>query len=187
MQYTTAPKLLELWTKVEIWNHSRLKQATSFIDLMGCVFANNRDPTLFSTVAWAIWNRRNNLRLGKPAAPLNELLAQSQDRLRNFKLYNSSSKVQVDQPPTKWQAPDNETYKVNFGGALFAAENSAGMGVIIRNTKGQVMVSLSEKTTLPFTAIEVEAMAATRALTLALEIGFQQVILEVTHRHSFQH
>ncbi|XP_075640217.1 uncharacterized protein LOC142611959 [Castanea sativa] len=129
-----CPKLLDLWTKVELWNHSRLKQATSFIDLIGCVFANNRDPTLFSMVAWAFWNRRNNLRLGKPAVPVNELLAISkQCRLRGDYLQC----------------------------------RGAGHGL-----------SLSEKTTLPFTAIEVEAMAARRALTLALETGFQPIILE---------
>ena len=40
------------------------------------------------------------------------------------------------------------------------------------------MVSLTERATLPFTAIEVEAMAARRALLLALETGFDRVILE---------
>ena len=40
------------------------------------------------------------------------------------------------------------------------------------------MLSLSEKTSLPFAAIEVEALAARRALKLALETGFQQITLE---------
>ena len=40
------------------------------------------------------------------------------------------------------------------------------------------MVSLLQKTTLPFIAIEVEAMVARRALELALETGFDRVILE---------
>ena len=40
------------------------------------------------------------------------------------------------------------------------------------------MVSLSQKTMLPFTAIEVGAMAARRALKLALVTGFHQIILE---------
>ena len=40
------------------------------------------------------------------------------------------------------------------------------------------MVSLTERTMLPFTAIEVEAMAARRALSLALETGFDRVVLE---------
>ena len=48
------------------------------------------------------------------------------------------------------------------------------MGVVIRNDMGQVMVSLLQKTMLPFIAIEVEAMATRRAL----ETGFDQVILE---------
>ena len=67
---------------------------------------------------------------------------------------------------------------MNFDDALFTVENNAGLGVVICNEEGQVMVSLSQKTTLPFTAIEVEAMAARRALKLALETGFHQIILE---------
>ena len=173
-----CPKLLDLWTKVDLWNHSSLQQATSFIDLMGCVFADNRDSTLFFVVVWAIWNRRNNLHLGNLVAPLNELLSQSKERLRDFKLYNSSSIIPVGWPPTSWQAPDRNTYKVNFDGALFTVENSAGLGLVIHNEEGQVRVSLSQKTTRPFTAIEVEAMATRRALKLALETGFHQIILE---------
>ena len=84
----------------------------------------------------------------------------------------------MGRPPTSWQAPDNDTYKVNFDGALFTRKNNASLGVVIHNDEGQVMVSLSEKSTLPFTAIEVEAMAARRALKLALEIGFHHITLE---------
>ena len=84
----------------------------------------------------------------------------------------------MGQPPTSWQAPDRNTYKVNFDGALFTVENSVGLGVVIHNEEGQVMVSLSQKTTLPFTTIEVEAMVVLRALKLALETGFHQIILE---------
>ena len=67
---------------------------------------------------------------------------------------------------------------MNFDGALFIAKNSAGLGVVIHNEEGQVMVSLSQKTTLPFIAIEVKAMPAWRVLKLALETGFHQIILE---------
>ena len=69
-------------------------------------------------------------------------------------------------------------YKLNFDGALFDSEQCAGWGVLIRNEAGQVVASLSERALLPFTAIEVEAMAARRALVLALEAGFDRVILE---------
>ena len=64
------PKLLELWNKVLFWNHNSLRQATLFIDFMGCIFVENEDPTLFSMAIWAIWTRKNNLQLEKLAIPL---------------------------------------------------------------------------------------------------------------------
>ena len=48
-----CPKLDELWYKVPIWNHSSLKQVSNFIDPLGFIFTENRDPTLFSMVIWA--------------------------------------------------------------------------------------------------------------------------------------
>ena len=81
-------------------------------------------------------------------------------------------------PPMRWLPLDRPLYKLNFDGALFEAEQCAGLGAILRNSKGQAMVSLTERATLPFTAFKVEAMAAKRALLLALETGFDRVILE---------
>lgn len=106
------------------------------------------------------------------------MLLQVKERLRDFALHNSSTITLVGRPPTCWQPPNRAQYNVNFDGALFNSENCVGLGVVIRNDMGQVMVSLSQKTTLPFTAIEVEAIAARRALKLALETGFDRVILE---------
>ncbi|XP_075655138.1 uncharacterized protein LOC142625345 [Castanea sativa] len=40
----------------------------------------NREPKLFATVIWTLWNRRNNLRLGKPALPLEKVLDFAQER-----------------------------------------------------------------------------------------------------------
>ena len=77
-----------------------------------------------------------------------------------------------------WQPSNSPLYKVNFDDALFDLEQSAGLGVIIRNEARQVMVSLIKRALLSFTTIKVEAMAARRPLVLALEIGFDRVILE---------
>ena len=77
-----------------------------------------------------------------------------------------------------WQPLNSPLYKVNFDDALFDSEQSAGLGVVIRNEAGQVMVSFSERALLSFTTIEVEAMTARRPLVLALEAAFDRVILE---------
>nr|POE68233.1 hypothetical protein CFP56_26128 [Quercus suber] len=46
-----------------------------------CCDACNRDPNLFVAMLWTIWNRRNNLRLGKSAIPLGQVITFAQDRI----------------------------------------------------------------------------------------------------------
>ena len=67
-------------------------------------------------------------------------------------------------------------------GALFEADNTTGLGVVIRNEHGQVMASLSEHILLPLTVLEVEASAARRGLELAVEMGFRNIVLESDSR-----
>ncbi|KAL0007162.1 hypothetical protein SO802_008664 [Lithocarpus litseifolius] len=61
---------------------------------------------------------------------------------------------------------------------VFKEEEKAGIGVIIRNCHGMVMASLSQKISLPQTVVEMETLAATRALEFSLELGFSKAILE---------
>ena len=74
--------------------------------------------------------------------------------------------------------PSSGQYKVNVDGALFSANNTAGLGMVIRNENGQVMASLFEHIPLPLTMIEVEKLAARRGLELVVEMGFRNIVLE---------
>ena len=53
-----------------------------------------------------------------------------------------------------------------------------GLGVIIRDSRGQALASLSEQAHLPFSPEIVEAMAAARAISFAQGLGFTSFILE---------
>ena len=75
-------------------------------------------------------------------------------------------------------APEAHNYKLNFDGATFAEDGIAGIGAVIRNDAGLVMASLSQRIPLPASVIEVEALAARRAMEFALELGFDNVTLE---------
>ena len=50
--------------------------------------------------------------------------------------------------------------------------------MVIRNDAGLVVASLAQKIPMPSLVIEVEVLAARRALELALELGFDNIILE---------
>ncbi|KAK9987897.1 hypothetical protein SO802_028136 [Lithocarpus litseifolius] len=139
---------------------------------------SNREPELFSAVLWTLWNRRNNLRLGKPALSLDQVVDFAQDRI----LERASCSVGFHQPRphqvAAWQAPVHDAYKVNFNGTIFAEEGLAGLGVVIRNDHGQIMASLTQQIPLPGSVIEVEVFAARKALELTLDLGFDKITLE---------
>lgn len=51
-----------------------MKQATTFTDFFKIILAEKAEPELFCWVVWDLWNRRNNLRLGKPTYNLVKVL-----------------------------------------------------------------------------------------------------------------
>ena len=67
---------------------------------------------------------------------------------------------------------------MNFDGATFKEIHKAGLGIVIRNSLGQPIASLSKLVNLPYSSDIVEAMAATRAIYFAQEIGLNSFILE---------
>ena len=119
-----------------------------------------------------------SLNIGKRGENQPNLVQLARNRLQEFLLHNYAETAATDRPSMQWQPPAHQQYKINFDGALFKDENQAGIGVVIRDSKGWVMVSLAQRIPLPNTAIEVEALAARRAMKLALETGLNKGVLE---------
>ena len=92
---------------------------------------------------WTLWNRRNNLRLGKPTLSLSLVVEFAQDRILEKNPYNVAFQHSQPHQITAWQAPVQHAYKVNFDGAIFAGEGLVGLGVVIRNDHGLIMASLT--------------------------------------------
>jgi ribonuclease HI len=61
---------------------------------------------------------------------------------------------------------------------MFEETNEAGIGVIIRNHKGEVMVSMCHKIHYPHSVEAMEAYAARSAAQLAIDLGFKEVDIE---------
>ncbi|XP_030963608.1 uncharacterized protein LOC115984735 [Quercus lobata] len=95
-------------------------------------FGGNKEPDLFVAVLWTLWNRRNNLRLGKPTLSLGQVVDFAQDRI----LERASCNAAFQQPQPHQQIP------------------------------------------LPGSVIEVEVLAARKALELTIELGFDNITLE---------
>ena len=68
--------------------------------------------------------------------------------------------------------------KVNFDGAIFSAQFSTSLGMIIQDQARLVLAALSQKIPLPTSVETVEVIAARRALVFAKELGFERVLVE---------
>ena len=68
--------------------------------------------------------------------------------------------------------------KINCDRARFTTENRAGIGVVIRDSEGMVLGSLSKQIPQAYNPLEIEAMAITTTVQFALDLGFQHAILE---------
>ena len=68
--------------------------------------------------------------------------------------------------------------KINCDGATFKEQNKSGVGVVIRDGNGMVLASMAKQIPQLYTALEVEAMAASTALSFATQLGFHRGILE---------
>lgn len=60
--------------------------------------------------------------------------------------------------------------QINFDGAVFKKEIPIGIGIVIRDERGQVLASMAKKIFLQSSVVAVEAMVAVKALTFAQDI-----------------
>lgn len=81
-------------------------------------------------------------------------------------------------PRIRWSPPPSNGYRANFDAAIFQDVGRAGIGVIIRDSQGLAMASLTQNVQLASSVVEMEALAATRAIELATELGFDRIIFE---------
>ncbi|XP_050249443.1 uncharacterized protein LOC126696773 [Quercus robur] len=77
-----------------------------------------------------------------------------------------------------WVPPTGLNYKENVDGAVFSAQKTAGVGVVIRDNECHFIAGLSKKLNLPLGAIETEATTVEVGITFAGEIGIRDFVLE---------
>ena len=72
--------------------------------------------------------------------------------------------------PQQWQPPDENKFKVNFDAMVFKSCNQAGLGVIVRDWRGEAIGALSTSVPVAQTVVEL-ALACCRAVLFAVELG----------------
>ncbi|XP_035547305.1 uncharacterized protein LOC118348876 [Juglans regia] len=78
----------------------------------------------------------------------------------------------------QWKKPKDGWLKANFDAAIDEQNCVVGLGIIIRNSKGEVMAAYSEPQRMKAKAVLVEAIALRRTIEVCKEMGFNKVVFE---------
>ncbi|XP_075654568.1 uncharacterized protein LOC142624725 [Castanea sativa] len=118
--------------------------------------------------------------MGESVIKYHNIRAKAEVFLLDFK--SAHGQVQrvsiVGSRAVRWMPPISPLYKLNFDGALFRDQGDAGLGVVIRDSSGQVVGALAERIPIPKSAATVEARAYRRALLSAKELSIYEIVCE---------
>uniref|UniRef100_A0A2N9IQN4 RNase H type-1 domain-containing protein n=1 Tax=Fagus sylvatica TaxID=28930 RepID=A0A2N9IQN4_FAGSY len=171
----------EVWNSGSVYTALHNANASSCIDLVW--FAQkkkipNLDMNKFAIVAWALWQRRNHLRLHHSAESPDQVYQRAIELSQDFQHANTTSP-----PAPTWKHANGfllhlESLKLTSTGALLLDQSAAGIGVIIRNNQGALIATISRKIAIPTSVEVIEARATNEAIQLALFLHLERVIFE---------
>ena len=98
--------------------------------------------------------------------------------LEEFQTTNFSMPHFVFDEATHWVAALIPGYKVNVDNATFTNSQSSGMGVITRNTVGQVEATMSKRLPIPLGTLESKAKALEEGVLFAWDVGVREVVFK---------
>ena len=119
--------------------------------------------------------------LNLKAIPLHQVADRAKELLAQYRVILQVPKVQIVHSGSeglRWKCPQAGLIKINFDGAVCSKANMSGVGAVIKDDKGAILASCSEKIPQAYNADEIEALAARKALSFAADLGFQSAILE---------
>ncbi|KAF5447310.1 hypothetical protein F2P56_032869 [Juglans regia] len=136
----------------------------------------------FILMAWGFWFRRNKM--------IHELVNLPPMQVMDFffsKKGMQSAGLQIQGPSKsviyRWSPPPTNWFKLNCDGALFFNHNKTGIGAILRDSHGFVLMALSRGEEEFLEPEIVEATAVLRGLQFCLNIGIQKLEIESDCKH----
>ena len=90
----------------------------------------------------------------------------------------SQENDKVFKPTERWKPPDFGWVKINSDGAISSAQRCAGAGVVVRDHVGNLLAGRCMRFDAIQEPLVIEQLACREAVRIAVEHGFQQVIVE---------
>ncbi|KAL0340131.1 UNVERIFIED_CONTAM: hypothetical protein Sradi_4529900 [Sesamum radiatum] len=145
----------------------------------GALQLNSQRFGLFLCVCWVIWWFRNQRAMdGTRLEPVQASNFAAQYLDSYLSQVDASARPVSSSSSAVWIAPSANCVKINFDGAVFAAEGAIGVGIVARDSQGRCMAWLSHRVFRAGSGEMAEAWAAREAIQLAVRKGWRKVVIE---------
>ena len=132
----------------------------------------------FTIQVWRIWNQTKQTQAESHLLHYQRLAIDGIGELERDPETQSQAEPNHFNASNKVDSTALNTYKINYDGALSNADNKSGIGVVVQDGRGEVIASLVQQLDQAYQAMEIEAMAACKAMEFGSELGLQRVIVE---------
>ncbi|KAL2928556.1 hypothetical protein RDABS01_006569 [Bienertia sinuspersici] len=152
------------------------------------IYKEERWWELFWTIAWSIWTNRNAWCFEKKKKEGMELVQRATNLVNEYEKENGQRKVipEGQDSPVRWTPPVEGAYKLNTDVAVFQ-EGKVGLGAILRDHMGETVVATCWMVAGDNRVELREGLAARHGLKIALEAGFEHIILETDSVKLYTH
>nr|POF08360.1 putative ribonuclease h protein [Quercus suber] len=117
----SCPSLLPIWKVHFEWLIKDSWNCRSLLDVFQLCLESSDLLDLFAMISSLIWARRNQLRVGESAAPLDRICSMAVANLQEFRRASPPPlRSTPSVSPAKWTPPPLGWMKINFDGATFA-------------------------------------------------------------------
>ncbi|KAL4600249.1 hypothetical protein ACB092_11G185000 [Castanea dentata] len=98
---------------------------------------------LFSTIVWSPWQWQNQRWENQVFWPLYKVGDRAKALVMEFLDASKQAPRSVLRSSVRWLPPSENCRKANFDAAMFKSLGYAGIRVVVRNHRGEVMAALS--------------------------------------------
>ncbi|KAF5451398.1 hypothetical protein F2P56_026510 [Juglans regia] len=136
-----------------------------------------------AVILYKIWTRRNcfvfknifNSPLVLVKSALNDVEVFHESHLR---LTYDAASLPQQITEVEWRPPTDPFYKLNFDAAFDSEKRLMGIGIVVRNSRGEVLVVVSAPKSHICSAFSAKCYALLRSIKLCQELCLYQVVFE---------
>ncbi|XP_010682933.1 uncharacterized protein LOC104897695 [Beta vulgaris subsp. vulgaris] len=173
-----------IWENSPFTYYVRDGPTSSFMDFFVWLISRmeRTDLLSFMAMAWAAWSYRNSVTFEEPWSNVTVSVVGFMKLVSDYKSYAAlvfrAGPVTTGFPSrSSWVAPDEGRFRLNTDAAMLA-EGLVGVGAVVRDSRGSVLLVAVRRYRVRWTVTLAEAMGARFGVEMAKQFGYEALELE---------